>query len=94
MLGGDDGDFSLKTFEGRNTPFRDVHEELSTLAMFGGGKRLVVVEDADEFVTRYRPQLEDYVARPSRSSGVLVLDLDSLPSNTRLLQVDCRAKVC
>ena len=82
-LGGDDGDFSLKTFEGREALFRDVHEVLSTVAMFGGGRRLAVVEDADDFVTRYRGQLEDYVARPSRS-GVLVLDLDSLPSNTRL----------
>ena len=66
--------------------------------MFGGGRRLAVVEDADDFVTRYRAQLEDYVARPSRS-GVLVLDVDSLPSNTRLfksiaaqgLLVDCGA---
>ena len=83
MLGGDDADFSLTTFEGRGTLFRDVHEVLSTVAMFGGGQRLAVVENADDFVTRYRPQLEDYVAKPSRS-GVLVLDLDSLPSNTRL----------
>ena len=98
VLGGDDGDFSLSTFEGRSVPFRDVHEVLSTVAMFGGGKRLAVVEDADDFVSRYRPQLEDYVARPSRG-GVLVLDLDSLPSNTRLyksiaaegLLIDCAA---
>ena len=98
VLGGGDADFSLSSFEGRSSPFRDVHEVLSTVAMFGGGKRLAVVEDADDFVTRYRGQLEDYVARPSRS-GVLVLDLDSLPSNTRLykaiaaggLLIDCGA---
>jgi DNA polymerase-3 subunit delta len=98
VLGGDDGEFSLKTFDGGSSPFRDVHEELSTVAMFGGGKRLVVVEDADKFVTDYRSQLEDYVAKPSRS-GVLVLDVDSLPSNTRLykaivaagLLIDCGA---
>jgi len=98
VLGGDDGDFSLSTFEGRGLLFRDVHEVLSTVAMFGGGKRLAVVEDADDFVSRYRPQLEDYVARPSRG-GVLVLDLDTLPSNTRLhkliaaegLLLDCAA---
>jgi len=83
VLGGDDADFSLAAFEGRNAVFRDVHEVLSTVAMFGGGSRLAVVENADDFVTRYRPQLEDYAAKPSRS-GVLVLDLDSLPSNTRL----------
>jgi DNA polymerase III subunit delta len=96
VLGGEDADFSLTSFEGRSTLFRDVHEVLSTVAMFGSGKRLAVVEDADDFVTRYRPQLEDYVAKPSRS-GVLVLDLASLPSNTRLyksilaegLLVDC-----
>ena len=98
VLGGDDGDFSLTSFEGRGTLFRDVHEVLSTVAMFGGGKRLAMVEYADDFVTRYRTQLEDYVARPSRT-GVLVLDLESLPSNTRLykaiaaegLLVDCNA---
>jgi DNA polymerase III subunit delta len=96
VLGSDDGEFSLKTFEGRGSIFRDVHEELSTVAMFGSGKRLVVVEDADEFVTRNRPQLEDYVAKPSRS-GVLVLDLETLASSTRLhkaiaaegLLIDC-----
>ena len=73
-------------------------EELSTVAMFGGGRRLVVVEEADDFVSQYRPQLEDYVARPARS-GVLVLDLKTFPSNTRLykavaadgLAVDCGA---
>ena len=98
VLGGDDADFSLSSFEGRGTPFSDVFEVLSTVAMFGGGRRLAVVEDADDFVTRYRAQLEDYVARPS-PSGVLVLDVDSLPSNTRLfksiaaggLLIDCGA---
>ncbi len=98
VLGGDDGDFSLTTFEGRGTPLRDVHEELSTVAMFGGGRRLVVVEGADDFVSRWRAELEDYIAKPSRS-GVLVLDLKSLPANTRLykmiaadgLLIDCRA---
>ena len=96
VLGGEEGDFSLSTFDGGDAQFRDVYEVLSTVSMFGGGKRLVVVEGADEFVTRYRPQLEDYVARPSRA-GVLVLNIESLPGNTRLyksiaaagLLIDC-----
>ena len=83
VLGGDDADFSLTSFEGRSALFRDVHEVLSTVAMFGDGCRLAVVEDADDFVTRNRQQLEDYVSKPSRT-GVLVLDVDTLPSNTRL----------
>jgi DNA polymerase-3 subunit delta len=98
VLGGDDADFSLTSFDGGNASFRDVHEVLSTVAMFGGGQRLAVVEDADSFVSRYRPQLEDYVAKPSRS-GVLVLEIETLASNTRLyksiaaegLLIDCAA---
>ena len=82
MLGGDEGDFSLTSFEGPTAEFREVAEELTTLAMFGS-QRLVVVDEADEFVTRYRAELEDYVARPGRS-GILLLDVKSWPSNTRL----------
>ena len=43
---------------------RDVLDELSTMALFGGGRRMVIVEDADDFVSRYRASLEDYAARP------------------------------
>ncbi|MHC4176927.1 MAG: DNA polymerase III subunit delta [Planctomycetota bacterium] len=96
VLGGDEGDFSLSTFEGRTAELADVLEELATVAMFGPGKRLAVVDGADEFVSRYRGELEDYLARPA-DGGVLVLDLKSFPSNTRLykavaaegLAIDC-----
>jgi DNA polymerase III subunit delta len=95
---GGEGDFSLTSLEGPRATLRDLMDELSTLAMFGGGKRLVVLGEADEFVTRYRAELEDYAARP-KSSAVLVLDVKSWPSNTRLykavaaigLVVDCNA---
>jgi len=98
VLGGGEGEFSFSTFEGRSAVLRDVLEELATLAMFGSGKRLVVVEEADEFVSRYRTEMEDYAARPA-ASGVLVLELKSFPGNTRLykavaadgLLVDCSA---
>jgi len=97
VLSDDEGDFSFSAFEGRSTELRDVLEELSTVAMFGG-KRLVVVEEADEFVSKYRAELEDYVARPA-ATGVLVLDVKTFPSNTRLykavadagLIIDCSA---
>ncbi|HEX4148933.1 MAG TPA: DNA polymerase III subunit delta [Pirellulales bacterium] len=98
VLDGDDGDFSLTVLNGSQSQWRDVVDELSTVALFGGGRRLVIVEEADEFVSRNRPHLEDYVARP-KSGGVLVLDVKSWPSNTRLykaadasgLQLDCNA---
>ncbi len=97
VLGGDEGDFSLTAFEGRTAELRDVLEELATVAMFGG-RRLVVVEEADEFITRNRADLEEYVARPS-PTAVLALEATSWPSNTRLykavaaegLAIDCTA---
>ena len=105
VRGGEEGDFSYTTVEGRKAEWRDVQEDLSTVAMFGGGRRLVLVEEADDFVTRYRSDLEDYVANPSRT-GVLALDLTTFPANTRLyksvaadgLAIDCStpaaAKLC
>jgi len=83
VLGAEDAEFSLSVFEGSTAELRDVLDELATRAMFGGGRRLVVVEEADAFVTRYRADLEDYVAAPS-TGGVLVLVVKSFPSNTRL----------
>src|SRR5205823_2901492 len=41
---------------------------------------------ADAFVTRFREQLEDYVAAPS-DSGTLVLRLSSLPANQRIYKL-------
>ena len=75
VLGGGDDDFSLSAYEGKSAELRDVLEELATVAMFGG-RRLVVVEEADDFISRNRPELEDYVARPS-PTGVLALEVAS-----------------
>jgi DNA polymerase III subunit delta len=82
VLGHEDAEFSLSVFEGPSAELREVTRELATMAMFGAGRRMIVVEEADAFVTRYRAELEDYVARPV--AGVLVLQLKSFPSNTRL----------
>lgn len=97
VLGGNEGDFSLSTFQGPSTELADILEELATLAMFGS-RRLVIVEEADDFVSRFRSELEDYVARP-KAAAVLLLDVKSWPANTRLfkavaaagLQIECSA---
>ena len=39
-------------FDGTKAELRDVLDELATVAMFGGGKRLIVVEDAEDFISR------------------------------------------
>lgn len=79
------GDESLEhAVDGPTAQWRDVHDELSTVSLFGGGKpRLVVVTDADKFVTANRSQLEAYAVAP-RKTGLLVLMLQQLLSTTRL----------
>lgn len=98
VLGDAEGEFSLSTYAGPNTQLRDVLDSLATVSLFGSGRRLVIVEDADPFVTLFRGELEDYVARPHRD-GVLVLEVESWPSNTRLakavagggLAIECKS---
>jgi DNA polymerase III delta subunit len=75
-------DAQRSDFDGERAELANVLDDLRSFAMFGGGK-VVVVRNADEFVTRYREQLEDYAAHPS-DSATLVLRLNSLPSNQRI----------
>lgn len=91
-------DVPVHSYDGLEATWRDVADELSTMSLFGGGgRRIVVVDDADKFVSTYRDKLEAYVAKPHKSS-VLVLVVDSWASNTKLyklveatgLQIECR----
>jgi DNA polymerase III subunit delta len=98
VLGGDEADFSLARFDGGSAEWRSVMDELATVAMFGGGRRLVIVDDADEFITKHRAALEDYAAAP-RPTGVLVFVAKTWNSATRLakavdktgLAIECKA---
>jgi DNA polymerase-3 subunit delta len=98
VLGAEEGEFSLTTVAGPSTQLREVLDALATVSLFGGGRRLVIVEDADSFVTQYRGELEDYVTRPAKES-VLALDVQTWPGNTRLakavaacgLSIDCKS---
>jgi DNA polymerase-3 subunit delta len=83
VLGAGDAEFSHSTFAGPSAQLHEVLDELSTVALFGGGRRLVTVDEADEFVSRHRGALENHVANP-RGAGVLVLEVKTWPSNTRL----------
>lgn len=81
VLGDDDTPFVR--FSGPETDWRDVRDELSTVSLFGSGPRLVVVDEADKFVTACRGELEDYVVGKA-ADRVLVLDVKSWPANTKL----------
>ena len=68
--------------DGERAELAEVLDECRSFAMFGGGK-LVVVRNADDFITRYRESLEDYCNAPS-DSATLVLRCATLPKNVRL----------
>jgi DNA polymerase-3 subunit delta len=97
VVGNRDGDFSVTHVDGDEANWRDISDELSTMSLFGGGRRLVVIDDADGFVSKNRPAFEVYVAHP-RASGALMLSVGTWPSNTRLfkalaesgLQIECK----
>ena len=79
-----DDEFEPLTLSGETASLADMLDELSTRSLFGGGRpKLVIVDHADAFVTKYRSHLEDLADDPP-GSGLLVLVVDKWPSNTRL----------
>jgi DNA polymerase III subunit delta len=78
-----DPDAAPDLLAGETAQLRDVLDALSEMSLFGSGRRVVVVEDADALVKEYREHLEDYVAKP-RTDAVLILEVTTWPSNTRL----------
>jgi DNA polymerase-3 subunit delta len=85
VLGPDDGGFALSTHPADKATFAAIRTELETLP-FLSPRRLVVVENADSFVTRERGKLEKYVAAPA-ATGVLVLDVQTWTSTTKLAKL-------
>ncbi|MDX1962514.1 MAG: hypothetical protein SFX18_05130 [Pirellulales bacterium] len=85
-----DAEFSVATLNGEKNAnqeleLRTVLDELNTVSLFGGtGRRLVVIDQADDFITLHRDELlSKYVQRPNPGS-VLVLVVKTWPSNTKL----------
>jgi DNA polymerase-3 subunit delta len=91
----DDDETSLTRFLGKDAQLQAVSDELHTVSMWGD-RRLVIVDDADDFVTTYRGGLEKLVEKPAKKS-VLVLDVGTWPKTTRLykqvsakgLEIEC-----
>ncbi|MFN0195591.1 MAG: DNA polymerase III subunit delta, partial [Planctomycetaceae bacterium] len=82
LLLGDDAEFNLVKFPGAQAELRNVLDELRMVSMWGD-RRVIVIDDADDFVSQNRAQLEKYLEKPVAKS-VLVLDVKRWPSNTRL----------
>jgi DNA polymerase-3 subunit delta len=85
VLGPEADEFGLSLHPGEKATFAAVYDELETLPFFSK-RRLVVVENADPFVTRHRATLEEVVGSLP-SSGTLVLDVKTWQGNTRLAKL-------
>ena len=90
-IGGDDDDFVPSEFDSNHASWPaiwpDVHDELSTRSLFGGNSpKIVVVDDADKFVTENRDRLHDHVSH-AKGNGLLVLIVNTWASNTKLYKL-------
>jgi DNA polymerase-3 subunit delta len=98
VLGPDDDGFGVSSHAGDKATWADVVDDLHTLPLLSQ-RRLVVVEQADPFVTRERARLEKFVADlPAGAAirGVLVLDVQTWAGNTKLAKMtpDAMTVVC
>ena len=72
----------LFTCDGSKAQITEIFDELRTLP-FLAHNRVVVVKNADKFISDNRQLLEDYFDSPS-PTGVLVLTVESWPDKTKL----------
>lgn len=91
---GGDPDFAVSNYAGEKLDFSTVQNDLDTLT-FLSPVRVVIVDQADPFVSEHRDSLERYVASPSKV-GVLILDVKTFPENTKLAKAlpDAAKLVC
>ncbi|MEM6780066.1 MAG: DNA polymerase III subunit delta, partial [Planctomycetota bacterium] len=80
------GESDWTQFDGESVQWSDLSDDLATASLFdfgGDERRTLVIRSADPFVKSHRSQLEDYVVKPGGATR-LVVELESLASNTRL----------
>lgn len=82
LLGPESDDLSLTRIPGPESDLKTVIDSLLTISMWNP-RQIVLVEDADEFVSNFRDGVEAYLDRPAKKA-VLILDVKTWPSNTRL----------
>jgi len=94
-LGVEADDSALSTYAGETADFAAIFDELET-APFFTPRRLVIVEEADSFVTANRTLLEKKAPGPWPATSTLVLEVKSWPANTRLAKMvaDAPAIAC
>jgi DNA polymerase-3 subunit delta len=71
-------------FDGDESDWVDVNDEVSTVSLFDQDEqKVVVVRNAAKFITANRPQLEKWVEK-SKSNSILILETSTWMSTTKL----------
>ncbi|MEZ6093498.1 MAG: DNA polymerase III subunit delta [Pirellulaceae bacterium] len=79
-------DFSESRFDA-SAEWAQIMDELRSQSLFGGGQdKRVIVDNADDFVKKYREKIEG-VAEEKNVVGTLILVVDAWPANTRLYKI-------
>src|ERR1035438_8582260 len=84
-LGEEADEQSVSAYAGDKAIFAEVFDELDTVPFFDP-KRVVLIENADPFVTKYRGELEKKLAHLP-ATGLLILDVKTWAGNTRLAKM-------
>lgn len=82
---GEESEGALVQKEGDSLDLATFLDELGTASLFGG-RTLLRVDEADDFVSKNRQSLEKHFAKPAWA-GVAVLVVDSWPATTRLYKL-------
>jgi DNA polymerase-3 subunit delta len=81
-LNGEDDSLAVSVYGGDKLDFSTVRNELDTVP-FLAPCRILVIENADPFITEHRTALEHYIDRPS-ALGLLILEARTFPETTKL----------
>ncbi|MEJ5339987.1 MAG: DNA polymerase III subunit delta [Thermogutta sp.] len=79
-------ELNLSEFSADDVTWADVYRELVTVSMFTTHPRVVIVTQADNFVTRHRAELEKWVSESSRRN-ILALSVHQWSPQTRLAKL-------
>jgi DNA polymerase-3 subunit delta len=91
LLGGPVDDLAVTRFVGDRASLADVLDELRTLP-FLVKERVIIVEEADKFVSAHRKELEALADGPP-TPGALILSVASWPGNTKLTKAFAKVGV-
>lgn len=84
-LGDASDEQSIALYSGDKATFAEVFDDLDTVPFFDP-RRVVQVENADPFVTKYRGELESKLAHLP-ATGMLILEVKTWAANTRLAKM-------